>query len=381
LNRPDFIDYDVHAIVGVRLVNPSPGDAAAVARQLGPLARPLEREPDIIVEFVRELDTPDLRYLGLNKHAFTDDGYYTLQSSKARARVRIPFDQIGGQCHILCETGLRSVPLLLSIINLTALKSDCAPLHASAFLYNDSGILVTGWAKGGKTESLLAFAQEGAQYVGDEWILLSGDGRRMYGIPEYIRLWDWHLKYLPHVRSRLGIGESFLFRSIHALDRLQAAVRSPRLSKAYPVRTMREAMPALRRQLNVQVNPEAVFRGRFGPFAAEPRKVFFLISRESSPIEVEECDPQLVAGQMISSIQYEQLPFWEHYLAFRFAFPQKRNDFIESARDRQLSILRRALAGKETYRVLHPYPVDLSELFKQMSPFCRRVSEKAPVAV
>ena len=367
--------------MGIRLVNPSPGDAAAVARQLGPLAKPLEREPDIIVEFVPELDTPGLRYLGLNKHAFTDDGYYTLQSGKAKAKVRIPFEQIGGQCHILCETGLRTIPLLLAIINLTALKADCVSLHASAFLFQGSGVLVTGWAKGGKTESLLAFAREGARYVGDEWILLSGDGRRMYGIPEYIRLWDWHLNYLPHVRSRLGLGESFLFRSIHMLDRLQAAVRSSRLSKAYPVTILREAMPALRRQLNVQVNPAVVFGGRFGPFAAEPRKVFFLISRESSAIEVEECNPQSVAGQMISSIQYEQLPFWEHYLAFRFAFPQKRNDFIERVPERQLSILRRALEGKETYRVLHPYPVGLPELFAQMKPFCERVSEEAGVAV
>ncbi len=197
------VDYDIHGLVGIRLINPNAGDAAAVARQLGPLQGPLSREPDIIVRFVDHLPTPGMRYLGLGKHGFTNEGYFVLRSSKRSARVRVAFDQIGTQCEIVCESGLRSVPLLVAILNLTALKADCAALHASAFIYQDVGILVTGWAKGGKTESLLAFAAGGATYVGDEWVLLSGDGKNMYGIPENIRLWNWHLDYLPRVRSQV----------------------------------------------------------------------------------------------------------------------------------------------------------------------------------
>lgn len=33
--RP-VIDYDIHGLVGIRLLNPSASDAAAVQRQLGP---------------------------------------------------------------------------------------------------------------------------------------------------------------------------------------------------------------------------------------------------------------------------------------------------------------------------------------------------------
>ena len=101
------------------------------------------------------------------------------------------------------ERGLQAVPLLIPIVNFAALSKGVIPLHASAFAYNDVGILVTGWAKGGKTETLLAFTSKGAEYIGDEWVYLSKDGRYMYGIPEPIRVWDWHLRYLPEYRSLL----------------------------------------------------------------------------------------------------------------------------------------------------------------------------------
>jgi len=54
------------------------------------------------------------------------------------------------------------VPHLLAVINLTALAKGVLPLHASAFTYRGLGVLATGWAKGGKTETLLEFAWLGA---------------------------------------------------------------------------------------------------------------------------------------------------------------------------------------------------------------------------
>jgi len=156
--------------VGIRLCNASPGDVAAVTRQLGPIQAPLTREPDIVIEFVDQvrLSSP-LRYLGVNDSAFTDDAFLVLRSkNKARAMVQIPFADIGQQCRIVCATGLPAVPLLIPILNLTALNRGILPLHASAFRYRDTGVLTTGWSKGGKTETLLAFMDRGANYIGDE---------------------------------------------------------------------------------------------------------------------------------------------------------------------------------------------------------------------
>jgi len=356
------IDYDIHGLVGVRLIDPSPGDAAVVARQLGPLQRPLNREPDIRIHFYPRLDTPPMHYLGLEANGFTEDGFFILRSGKAAAKVQIDFSQIGGLVDIRCQSGLKSVPLLLAIVNLTMLQRDCVALHASAFVHEGQGIVVTGWAKGGKSEALLAFAENGAQFVGDEWIVLSGDGTQMYGIPENMRLWDWHLEHLPRVRQQVKRENLLLFRGIHWLDRLQQNLPDGRIGRSFPAKALRQAMPALKRQLNVQLSPEKIFGKRLGPFCARPDRIFLVMSHEADAYTVETTTPEHIARRMIASVQYELLPFMEHYLAFKFAFPEKQNPFLETLVQRQAELLQRALAGKAAFIVRHPYPFSFEKL-------------------
>ena len=366
----DQVDFDLHGLIGVRLINPSRHEVDMVTRQLGPLQHPLSREPDILIRFESHLPTDGLRYVGLHNNGFTDDGFFILRSKKAPATVRIAFEQIGGQCEIVCQRGLHAVPLLLAIVNLTVLKKDCVPLHASAFVHQGHGIVVTGWAKGGKTESLLSFALQGAEYIGDEWIWLQGNGDMMYGVPENIRLWDWHLHYLPHIRRQMKREERWLFNSIQWLDSMQRRLAQGKIGRLAPVKFWRKAMPALRRQLNVTRPPEHIFGRSLGRLSATPEKIFLLMNHDSNDIHISRIEPSEIVQRMIASIEYEQLPFMEHYMAFKFAFPERCNSFIEQASSYQSDILKRALTGKDAYVVYHPYPVNFQDLYKAMQPYC-----------
>jgi hypothetical protein len=216
---------------------------------------------------------------------------------------------------------------------------------------------------------LLAFAAHGARYVGDEWVILSGDGQKMYGVPERIRLWDWHLDQLANVRAEIGRETLAVFQMIRWLDQFHQFAARGWMKRTFPVRLLAESMPALKRQLNVQLEPRAIFNGKFGPLVAEPRKIFLMLTHQDSTVEVEPCDPEAIARRMASSIRYEQLPLFEHYLAFKYAFPEKESGLIERAHELQREILRRALAGKEAYVVRHPHPVSLELLFEAMKPY------------
>ncbi|MFQ5628388.1 MAG: hypothetical protein ACE5I1_06485 [bacterium] len=369
--KENHIDFDIHGKVGVRLLRPSEKEAAAVAKQLGPMQKPLSREPDIIIRFVEHIPLKNLRLLGLNA-GFNEDGFYILRGSKKPAKVRIPFDQIGEQCEIVCESGLKSVPLLIHIVNIVMLKKNCVSLHASAFHYKEKGILVTGWAKGGKSESLLAFSQHGASYMGDEWIYLSRDGEKMYGIPENMRLWEWHLQNLPQVRKHVKRESRMMFKCINALDKFQQAMPNGGIGSIFPVKFLREAMPALKRQLNVVMPPEKIFNGKFGPLDGNPEKIFLVMSHNEKNIQVEPVEPAEIANRMIASIRFEQLPFAEHYLSFQFAFPERKNSFLDNMHKLQYELLQSALKGKETYIARHPYPFSFHELYEAMRPVCER---------
>lgn len=363
-----IVDHDVHGIVGVRLVDATPAEAALVARQIGPPRGALSRPPDIIVRFVDRLPIEGLRWIEFGRTGFTDEGFFVLQSGKRPSRVRLSFDDGAGRCELVCQRGVRKIPHLIGLVTLSALKHGCAPLHASAFRHQGVGVLVTGWAKGGKTEALLAFSNRGAEYVGDEWILLSPDGRSMYGLPEHIRLQDWHLRRLTAVARRVPLSRRLFFRGVRAADAAYGALPR-RIARLPLLGLIGEAMPALRRQLNVQLDPLEVF-GSPSSFAGRPDAVFLMVSDEEPTVRVERTDPELVARRMAASVSYEQLPLFSAYLASRFAFPDRRVAWMEDAGRVQAQIVRSALKAKDAFIVRHPYPVDLDQLYEAMAPFC-----------
>ena len=118
------VDFDIHGVVGIRLIDPSPSDLAAACKLLGSPSKLLLTSPDITVRFVDKLPVRRIRFLGTGKDAFTDDGFFLLKKGTRRVQARIPFDGIGGTCEIVCQSGFGSVPLLIPIISLTAAKRE-----------------------------------------------------------------------------------------------------------------------------------------------------------------------------------------------------------------------------------------------------------------
>src|SRR5215471_5311012 len=103
------IDFDLHGIVGIRLLNATDKDIATLKKQLGPIQSSLTRSPDIVISFVDQIQLrSSVRYLGVDEVGFTDDSFLIFRGKhKARIKTQIPFDKIGTeQCEIVCESGL-----------------------------------------------------------------------------------------------------------------------------------------------------------------------------------------------------------------------------------------------------------------------------------
>ena len=358
------VDFDIHGLVGVRLVAPSPINVTAVSAQIGPPSSRVLRRPDIVVRYVDRLSPGTLRYVDLGKTASSNAGFIVFPEGDGEGKVSIPFEQIGSDCEIFCERRVGWIPLLISIINLTALKKHrCVPIHASAFAHEGTGVLVTGWVKSGKSEALLAFSQYGATYVGGEWVLLSGDGNTMYGLPGTFRMWDWQRRELAHVQH---IGESAgTFRLIRFLDEVQRAMPKG-LASFGPMKLLCEGMPALRRQLNFRVEPKAIFGDRCGRLTGHPDKIFIGVVHSDERVLLEPAEPATVADQLACAMEFELTSLMSYYRAFKFAFPGMRNEFLEKVHNLLRDALRQALAAKEIYTLYHPYPVSFHDLYQAM---------------
>src|SRR6266446_9460050 len=368
--KPDSgnaVDFDIHGLVGVRLVGPSPTNVAAVSAQIGPPSSSSLRHPDIVVRYVDHLSTGTLRYVDLGKTASSKAGFIVFSEGDGEGKVSTPFEQIGSDCEIFCERPVGWIPLLLPIINLTALKKHgCVPIHASAFVHQGTGVLVTGWVKSGKSEALLAFSQHGATYVGGEWVLLSSDGSTMYGLPGTFRMWDWHRRSLPNCPQIDGSGK--MFRLIRFLDTVQAAIPDG-LCRFEPLKFLRASMPALRRQLNFRVEPKAIFGERCNGLTGHPDKIFIGMVHSDKRVLIEPAEPATVADQLAWAMEFELTSLMSHYRAFKFAFPKIQNNFLETVHSVLRDALREALAAKEIYMLYHPYPVPFQDLFQVMRDF------------
>lgn len=361
------VDFDIHGFVGVRLLSPTAGDVNAVTRQLGPLRHDLGREPDIAVRFVDDIDDDRaLTFAGWRDSASTTDRHYLLRGGAGRpGRTLLPFGDIGRGCEIVCERRVGAVPHLLAVVNLVALTRGVLPLHASAFTYEGAGILATGWAKGGKTETLLAFAAMGASYVGDEWVYLTPDGA-MHGVPEPVRLWNWHLRQLPALAGELGRGRRGLTRGLDLGARTLSTL-SERMPSIRAASVLRRGAPILARQAFVQLPPALLFGDASVTLHGRLDEVLFLTSHTAPDVTVERTEGKSVAERMRASLDEERTQLLAHHRQFRFAFPLTPTPAVDEAPARERELLHAALDQRRAHHVRHPYPFDINALTR---PIC-----------
>ena len=370
-------DFDLHGVVGVRVLDATPADAALVRRQLGLPTTPLDRDPDVTVRFVDVATREPLTHVGVDDAGFNGDGFFVIGArGVGTGRTRVPFDAMGSPTELVCERGVTVVPHLLALVNLAALGKGVLPLHASAFTVGSMGVLVMGWSKGGKTEALIAARARGADYVGDEWVYLTEDDT-MLGLPEPIRVWDWQLEQYPDLRRarpRTDRAKVAAWRAVSDVARTAAASRIPGADLA------RRLDPLARRQANLRVPPADLFGSAHIALRGRVDATVLMLSHTSDAITTEVAGPQELSGRMAASLAEERATFMAHYRQFRYAFPTLRNPVIESAEERESALLSARFDQRPCAKVSHPYPCDITALGGAVLAAARNVAGQTRLA-
>jgi len=357
-------DFRPGGVVLVRAVDAEPRDLATVVRQLGQGAPSIPGdEPDITIRFVEAMPSSGTtRSIGLDDAAATDTDFLILRGrQRSRARVAIPLDKAGTPLEIVCERTVRAVPLLVPLINMAALAKGIVAIHASAVRLDDCGILIVGWSKGGKTETVLALMRRGAEFVGDEWIYLHPDGRAT-GLGEPIRIWDWQVAQLPWLagivgrRSRAALRVTTGAAGAVGVIRRISGVRHTKLGSV-----LDRAEPIVRRQASIQVPPERLFPGLV---RSEARIDTVILASSSSVSEtsIAPIDGTALVEPIVQSNRHERLDLIAAAAKFRFSFPDRPTTAIDAASDVERGLLGTLLAGKSGWRLDHPYPPTIEQL-------------------
>jgi hypothetical protein len=367
------VDLNIHGLVRVRLLGAPARIAEDLESQLGPVLAPADDvAPDIVVRFEEPTIPPDFARIGRNFAGFGGGEFFVLDELSGRPVAQIPIDQIGERYEMVCSRSVRTVPLLLDAVIVTLWSKGLAPLHASAFVHEGIGVLVMGWPKGGKTGAMLTFMDDGAEYVGDEWVFIDPAAQIAYGLPLPIGISEWQWAQLPHLVPRRTAQQRLMFAAIHAVERFARWSGRTGLRRSPIVKTLQRGVPALRRQLKMSVRPGALFPGRIGAMSMRAERAFLVIDAAHPSIEVEPCDSEVVAGRMVHANLTEMQRILDYHRAHSFAFPDRTNPFLEQAVDKMKPSVVEALAATETFVVRHPYGGSLEALFHAMSPWASR---------
>jgi len=361
------VDFNLFDIVGIRLENPTDDDIKSIKNQLGVEPKDINNEPDITIRFTSKLYTPNFSFIGLNSAGFTEDNFFLISEESPDKKIQIPFEKIGGRINIICEQGVKSIPLLNDIINFTFLGKNYLPLHSSGLYFNGKGLLIMAWANGGKTSTLISFARHGASYVGDEWIVLSPNDNLMYGLPGTISIKEWQLKQISQLLPKIEFKKRIVFAAVHLIDSIHKYIKKIGFGKSTVAGLLAKALPALKRQLKIEILPEKIFTDKQQKNGTPIDFILLAVSHDDFKILVEKCDWFEIAGRMINSNKFEQLSFLKFYNVFKFAFPEKTNEFLENSGYIQNQLLLKAFNNKNSFKVFHPYPVEIEQLYNQIN--------------
>jgi hypothetical protein len=281
----------------LRLIDAPARIISSLTSRLDPVLEPAdEGDPDIVVRF-RELTRPsEFAHIGQNFAGFGDGRFFVLDEVSGQLVAQIPLGAMGGQCALVCSTTARSVPLLFDLIIVAFWSKGLAPLHASAFIHNGVGVLVMGWPKGGKTGAMLAFIEDGAEYVGDEWVFVDPTNQIVYGLPLPVGVSEWQWEQLPHLVPRRTAQQRIIFSLIHSIEWLASTFDRTRYRKSPIVKSLQQGVPALRRQLKISKSPQVLFPGRIGSMRMTPDKVFLVIDRAQPGIRSRHCSRRCRRG-------------------------------------------------------------------------------------
>ena len=248
------------------------------------------------------------------------------------------------------------------MVGLTALSRHCVPLHAAAFVHDGVGVVLSGFPHCGKTAALLAFTENGAEYISDDAVLLRGNGELMYGSEQKVELAWHHLRRAPRLRGTLPLRRRALLGMFGWLSAY--AQRSRGGSSGM----LRKLGRALARRMRLKVHPRAVFGEQVRSLVGPPNQIVLVLAHNEPRITLERTDPISTALRLQKVSVQAQSAFWARYRDFKFAFPGAENPFLEQAQSLQEDLLCRALAPKQTFLLHLPGAVSFEELFCALTP-------------
>jgi hypothetical protein len=355
-------DFNLFDIIRIRLVNPDQKHIDFITNLTGVQTSKCEEIPDIKITYRDKISANNITLIGLDA-GFDETNFYVLVKNVDTSKAIIPFDKIGEKCEIICEADLVNIPLLHEIILFSFLKKNWVAIHSSSFVFNGKGALILSWSNGGKTSTLLSFLKNGAEFVSDEWTIISEKGESLHRLPSELSIWEWYFKDIKNILPKINIQQKINFSLIHAILKINDLSKKFGFQDLEFFKIINRLGVRLKNNLRIHVRPKNLKNIKIASGKTKLDLVLFTVSSLDEDIKIQKILENDVIERMVQSNKQEYEDLFSHYAKFRFAFPDKRNVLIDNFEETHKKILASCFLGKDIYKVIHPYPVPIDKLY------------------
>lgn len=319
-------------------------------------------DPDIVIEFVEETS-------GLNQSTHVrspvsyDDRGVFIHDIQYHV-LRIDFEAIGhSTCHVTCDINFDQYFLsviLEYLVYFYMLRSDAVFCHSSAFKINDSVVLCPAWRNVGKTNLLLSFLYDGAQYISDDWSVLRKNAT-VHSLTKRIQLLYYNFDAFPELLK-------------FASDECATLVRFIKLVNEGCIDVDDRTMAALELKARLRLSPYDIFDQKPN-IEAVPISHVCLLRRQTSsstPPQLMKVESSELVSTMSAILEFEQSYFHLAYLAHR-AQTGKTNPYLENAKAKSNRIIAEAMeAIPRHYQITVPSRHRVEEIHELILEMLKR---------
>jgi hypothetical protein len=257
------------------------------------------------------------------------------------------------------------------LLQLGTIKRGAVTVHGATVEVDGAGLLVCGWAESGKTETALAFAEQGARFVSDKWTIIDSSAG-LHAFPVSVGIRDWVLQYLPRLRSHLGASQRARLRVARAARRSVPLLtrRSTRVGTALESQLDRALTLAGRLSLR-QTEVGAIYGSSRDPSRTPPLKTLAMLTTVSTDeVTVRPAETGWAAERLARTAAYERRSLYELDARVRYAEPDIGPSALAEVRALEAQQLRRLLNDVQVLEVNAPFPTDPRRVADALAKWC-----------
>lgn len=335
-------------------------EQAAIARQLDPAPPAPGTDGDLVIEC--DGTSAAARLVDLQRNAGDgrltgSDGrvFYLLEGGRA---CTVPAPGAPLPVHFAVEpgfpTGRAFGRLVRPALQLALLQCDAAAAHAAAVEVDGRALLLAGWSESGKTETALAFMEDGARFLSDKWTVVGGDGTAAV-FPIGVGVRGWVLRFLPQLRAALGgrlrgrLGAAATARTL-ARPLLRGALGDP-LERAITLADRIAIAPSRLRALYGD-DPGAPWHAPLGAVA------LLTTVPTGTPVGAQPASAEWAAARLARTADFERRRTFELHDRACWSLPSRDPGARARLANVERALLERVLATVTVIDVRAPFPTD-----------------------